>query len=252
MTFDAGVAVGLLWAVLMALGAPLTLLFVLMRRGATFKAFAIGAGTFFVAQVMLRLPWQIPLGTWLKPAFEADGRLLWAWAGFSSMTAALFEEVGRWVAFARFQKRRTALEATMMGAGHGAMESVALVGFSLASNLVMYLMLTQGSNPGLTPEQVTMVELQFSKLTPLTASLAGFERIGAMMLHVGCSLLVAQRFVRNARRWLWSAVGCHAVVNLVGVSLTMAGLPLASTAAVVVLGCTVLLVAARASLPVAR
>lgn len=255
MTFEPAVAVAMGTSALVALAAPFALALVLSRRlGARWSAFAIGALTFFVSQVVLRLPWQVPLGLWLKP-WLTEPLAFWGWLGFSALTAALFEELGRFVAFAKLLKQRTPADALMLGAGHGGFESVALVGLSVVGNLVVYVMLSHGANPGIPEPQLALVEAQLSKVTPTLALLAGLERVSAMALHLGCSMLVLQRFVRGGRGWLARAIVLHALANLVGVGITTELGPLAGEAAIAVFGAFaagVAVVLARAAPPAGR
>jgi uncharacterized membrane protein YhfC len=219
LVFDLGVALGLLASGLVALLLPLALGFWLWRKhGASWRAWLIGAGTFVVAQLVLRLPWQIPLGLWLKPKL-GDPAWLYGWLALSAFTAGLFEETGRWAAYRWAWKDRGVKGAVMMGVGHGGIEAQLLVGLSLIGNLVLYLMLTHGVAPTLPPEADQAVRQQFGALTPGLALLAGVERVLALGLHVTCSVLVL-RAMREGARWLLGAMALHATANLVAVVVT--------------------------------
>jgi uncharacterized membrane protein YhfC len=70
LEFNLGVALGL-GAAAAALLLPLLLAWVIRRRtGASLKFFAIGAGIFFVFQVILRLPWHTALGVALQDTLK--------------------------------------------------------------------------------------------------------------------------------------------------------------------------------------
>ena len=130
--------------VIAALGASATLaivgpvvaaLLLVRRSGASLVVAAAGAGVFFVSQIVLRFPWQIPLGIWLGPRIAGSSALTTAWLGASALTAALFEEVGRWAGYRWLvPKARTYDEALVYGVGHGGIESILLVGLGLAAS----------------------------------------------------------------------------------------------------------------------
>ncbi len=95
-------------------------------------AFGAGALVFLVSQVILRLPWQIPLGRWVQEHQE----WLIPFLLLSSLTAGLFEETGRWAGYRYLLKERSLRIGVMFGLGHGALEAILLAGLPLAGLLV--------------------------------------------------------------------------------------------------------------------
>ena len=134
MTFDPLVAAALGASAAMALlGPPAAALLFRRATKAPWAALGAGALTFFVSQVVLRLPWQVGIGVWKKDALAADPVLLFAWVLFSCFTAGLFEETGRYVAFRKlYRAEHSWRSGVMFGLGHGGLEAVLLVGLSLA------------------------------------------------------------------------------------------------------------------------
>lgn len=221
MSFDPLVAAGLSVSAAIALFAPLVLAVVLWRRlGASWKAWGIGALTFAVSQLVLRLPWQIPLGVWLQPRLKESAVLLWGWIAVSALTAGIFEETGRWVAYRWLWKDRSAAGGIMLGAGHGGIESMLLVGLSLAGSVATYwLVIGKGMTFGLTEAQLSAVRQEFAQVTPVLALAGGVERLSAMAVHIGCSMLVLQAWTRGSKGWLLASIGFHAASNFVGVGV---------------------------------
>jgi uncharacterized membrane protein YhfC len=220
MTFDPLIVAGLAVSAALSLLGPLVVALVLWRRvGARPLAWAIGAGTFFVSQVVLRLPWQIPLGVWISNQ-QPGAAVMTAWLVVSAVTAGLFEETGRYLAYRFLWKDRSATGGLMLGAGHGGFESMLLVGLNLTVSLVLYVALSKGLTLGLPPEALDTVRGQFEKLTPALALAGGVERVSSMMVHCGLSLLVLQAFTRNSRSWLAIAIAFHALSNVVGVGVS--------------------------------
>jgi uncharacterized membrane protein YhfC len=216
-------------AVLLALSALLTLLGPVAiawwwrrRSGASWKTWGWGVLVFFVSQCVLRLPWQIALGIWLAPRLAKSTALMWAWVGVSSFTAGLFEECGRWAGYRWLVRReRTFRVGVMFGLGHGGVESMLLVGVSLAGVLATYLLLAAHALPPLPPEAETKVVEAMSRMGPGDAIAGMLERVMAVTVQVALSLVVLQSFVRESRRWLAIAIAGHFVVDFGSVAGAM-------------------------------
>ena len=120
----------------------------------------------------------------------------------------------------------------MYGAGHGGIEAVLLAGTAMASNLILSLAWNSGGPAGVEALTGPLTEAEISSLAALATTPAamylwsGFERLGAVVLHVSLSVLV---YVSVHRRgaWCWFpvAVGLHALVDAVAV-VTGALLPI--------------------------
>jgi uncharacterized membrane protein YhfC len=138
---------------------------------------------------------------------------------FAALTAGLFEECGRWVAFRYLlPERHDAPTAVMLGLGHGGLEAMLLVGVGFIALGTGYLLARAGI---VVPEGAqSLIGSQFSGMTPASPFLALFERASAMAAHVGLSLIVLQVFVRGTTRWLAYAVAFHFLFDLAAVLLT--------------------------------
>lgn len=186
------------------------------RSGAPFKALGTGALVFFVSQVVLRLPWQIPLGRWIQ------GHPEWiiAFLLFSSFTAGLFEETGRWAGYKYLLRdERSPRIAVMFGLGHGGFEAILLAGLPLAGLLVTWVMAAHGLIPP--GPAVEGIRQQTAVLDPWKVQLAALERASAMAVHVGLSLVVLQVWVRGGIRWLVLAILLHFAVNSIAAILVL-------------------------------
>ena len=217
--FKPEVAIGLGVSALIALGAPLAMAFVFRRRtGASLKYFAIGAVVFFVSQIVLRLPWQIPLAKFVQANTTADSALTYAFIAFSALTAGLFEETGRWCGY-RFliKEERSWRVAVMYGLGHGGIESILLIGINMAVLWVLYVALARGIQLPLPKDKLDAIARVVSGLTPGQTLAGGIERLFALCLQVGFSVVVLQVFVRSQLRWLAYAMAMHFVVDFCAV-----------------------------------
>lgn len=220
--FRPTVAVAMIGGGLLTIVLPVVVAAIIRRRtGATWRTFGIGVATFFVSQGLLRLPWQIPLGLWLGPRIASSTLLLGVWLAVSALTAALFEEVGRFVAMRRFQAdERSWRVGVMMGAGHGGLEAI-IVGVIIVASGVSYLLIGTGA-VSLPPGVMDKMGAQYAHLGPIDALAGVLERVIAVASQIAMSAVVAESFVRGRTRWLAFAIGLHFGLDSVFAGAAMA------------------------------
>ena len=183
-----------------------------------------GALIFFTFQLITRVPAVEALQYFLAPQLKASKPLLITFLVFLALTAALFEEIGRYLGYRWFMghEEKTWAKSVMYGLGHGGLESMVLVG-GLAALQLTNVWLLSSTNLGIAPAaqrataaaQLAAIAAQPGWL-PL---LAGWERICAITAHVMLSLIVLQVFRRGSLRWLWLAIGLHFLLDGVTVLL---------------------------------
>ena len=183
--------------------------------------FGLGAATFVAAQV-LHIPFNLlveRLG--LLPADLAPVANLLAVVLFLGLSAGVFEEVARYLAY-RFWARnaRRWRQGLMLGAGHGGLEAI-MLGLLALVNLLALFGMEEGYFTALVPaEQLPLVLAQARALQEAAwydALLAPAERAFALAAHLALSLLVLQTFLRRQARWLLLAIGWHALLDAVAV-----------------------------------
>lgn len=219
--FSAGLLAAYVGAILLSIGATAgAALWARRRAGGTWIMFPLGAATFFVFQIVLRIPLVVWLGS--LPQFRAAVATGWPWLLYMlglSFTAGLMEETGRWVAL-RYCTRpadRTRGNALMLGAGHGGIEALGVAALQLiaATNyVVLFLMPLEGLVP---PEQMGAVQdarRQFASLAGWEPLAGGWERVCAVAVHLGLSLVVWRGFRGGGWKWWGAAVTLHTLVNL--------------------------------------
>jgi len=199
-------------ALVIDIAFPLAVAFYLWRRlGVSWRFFLFGALIFAVFQLFTRVPavavLQSALGVTQWPA-EA----VWAWLFGLSLTAGLVEEIGRWVGYRWLFKpaERTWDNALMYGAGHGGLESILLVGLlGVLPSLINVLVFSQTPPDRLSvpPEAAAQIQqlLTLSWWLPL---LGGFERIAAVIFHIGMSVVALQVLTNSRMVWLWLQWPC--------------------------------------------
>jgi uncharacterized membrane protein YhfC len=178
---------GLIFTVFISIGLPLgALLYALLRKG--FVPYLLGVVAFVVSQPLMRIPILQFLGenTDLH-LYSMTQPILFSIA--LGLSAGVFEELARYIMMRFFMKERTWQTGLLFGLGHGGIEAVLFVGLSTLSFLL---------------SATTYPDLAF---------LGGIERIFAMLLHIGLSLLVLQAVVEKKFHYVGLAILIHGLVN---------------------------------------
>lgn len=215
--------------ILMAVGAvlgiavPVCLAVWLMRKyRARLSTILIGAGTFIVfALVLESIMHQLVLKGPNGPTIMGNTLLF---AVYGGLAAGVFEETGRFLSMKFLLKKEpsTALPGIAYGIGHGGAEMLIIFGITMISNLVVSALINAGLSGILfakVPEDAAaQLQAQLNQLQKVGAGtlLIGlWERISALVLHLGLSMLVWVA-VRKGGKWLWlfpAAVALHAIVD---------------------------------------
>jgi len=216
----------LLIAGLLEVILPVVLAVVLWRR---FKVkwipFVMGVVCWFVAYI-IRSPINTYGSVWIYNNLTG-GALLYMSYAFPCLTAGLFEEGARWVAFRFFVKDHRLENGLMYGAGHGGIESILLVGVSVLSTAISAYMY---------PQMYTTAQLAAIAATPeWVAFIALWERIATITFHVAMSVLVLESFKPGQGYYLGVAMGAHFFLNFTALYALQYGI-VASEAVVTVWG----------------
>lgn len=152
---------------------------------------------------------------------------VWAYVLYGALAAGIFEETARFLAFKFLMKSSNAREdAVTYGIGHGGVEAVLLVGFSMLSSIM--LMQTINSMGGVEAYVMQMPaetqDMMRESLNALYATqpyvyiLAGVERIAAIFFHIALSVIV---FIAAKRAGKWYfyplAIFLHAFLDVFAV-----------------------------------
>ena len=197
------------------------------RWPGVWRAFWAGALAFVISQLLTR----IPLMTLVVPTLGADVSGFLLSGPVASYSAGLFEETGRLVVMLLLLKAfHRWIDGVSFGFGHGGIEAITLVGLTMASNLVLALLINTGQWPtiaaSLPAEAATQVFDALTTAAPLDFLLAGVERLSAISLHVACSVIVLAGIVHGRKLLAWVvAVILHGTVNLLAVLGLTAGWP---------------------------
>lgn len=192
---------------------PLIIGFYLKRRlGTSWKTWFVGALMFIVSLI------RIPLNTYASQLVlsSPDSPMTFSLLVLiPSLTAGIFEETARYVGFRYLIKDDTYEKGLMYGAGHGGIESILLVGVSVLS--VGVILFTN-------PEVLPPGQLDAVLATPAYLPLVGlYERIMTMIIHIGLSIMVLESVRRKEIKYLLAAIGTHALMNYMAVSVASYG-----------------------------
>lgn len=212
--------------ILLEIIVPLALGYWIVRRfGVPWRIFLLGALFFIAVQVVhtpLVLVTQSPLYLALLPSGATMA--LVGLAVYLGLMAGLFEEIGRYVVYRYYFRRRgiplTRETGLQFGAGWGGVESI-FVALLVLSSMVSYIALT--SDAGMVPlpdDPAVQAQVETLKaLTPLDILPGLAERMMTITLHVAWSLLVLASLVYGERLLLVLAVLWHAAVDAAAVYL---------------------------------
>lgn len=200
----------------------LVAVFIRRKTGAAWRYFFIGAVTFIVSQVFhIPFNWFIQQ-TGLLPTDLSSWTNLLIVAAFLGLSAGVFEEGARYLTYRYWAKdARSWSRGLMLGAGHGGIEAI-LVGV-LAAVGFAGLLITANSEALLNSvpaDQRTLVSESLAGIlnTPWYGLLLGAaERLFAVAAHLALSVMVLQVFLRGSLRWLFLAIGYHALFNMIAV-----------------------------------
>ncbi len=204
------------------IGIPITAALLFYKKGKSgFRPIWIGAAVFILSQVG-----HIPFNQFLMvPGLRAlgvdiaaqRGVSLWVLGAVAGLSAGVFEEIARYLALKFWLKKDAhALLPVKYGIGHGGIEAL-LVGLLALVALVQVMVLRgEGALAVLDAEQVSLVQAQVEAYWAVPwyqALLGAWERISAMLFHVGASILVYKAVQTKKPIYVLVAVLGHTVLN---------------------------------------
>jgi uncharacterized membrane protein YhfC len=220
---NVAVVAGFVLAILIEVALPLVLGFYAESKlDVPWRLFGYGALVFAVTQLLLRLPLLGLLGQRLNITAESSTAVVLGWTLFLALTAAVFEEGGRYLGY-RFlfrDQRRDWNSAVMYGLGHGGLEAIMIAGLPTVLTLVNVLTIPtlDPVAAGMTAEQaqqLAQAKIEVANLQFWMPLVGALERGLTIAFQVAMSVLVVQVFLRRQWRWLGYALGLHFAVDLV-------------------------------------
>ena len=207
-------------------GIPVVAALYFWRKGKLgFRPIWIGALVFVLSQVghipfnqFLMMPGLSALGIDLA---AGSGVSLWVLGLAAGLSAGVFEEFARYFAFRYWlNKEPHSLLPIKYGVGHGGIEAIILGLFTVAALVQVLIFRDESAFAALPPDQIELARSQIEAYwaVPMGQLLLGaWERVSAMLFHVGASILV-YKSVRT-RNWIWLVVAIlgHTMLNTIAV-----------------------------------
>lgn len=207
----------MVFTLLVAILFPIVLLIVLyVRKRISLLSAAVGALVFLVFQLLTRIPLLNVLST--QPWYQQMAGNVILIGLFLSLTAGLFEEIGRYLAF-RFvlRNRRQIKNGVAYGVGHGGFEAIVLVGLTYVNNLVYSMLINSGQYDALIGSVLgdvgQTVRDQLVNTPAYVFALAGVERVFAIVAHIALSLVVLLGVRRGRFVYVIYAILLHTLLN---------------------------------------
>lgn len=144
----------------------------------------------------------------------------------AALLAGLFEETGRYITFKYILKHRTARSTSIAyGLGHGLFEVMYLYIASSIQYLIYIQLINSGSFDSIIEQARIVSPEQADALASIPAALAGitfsalplsiFERVGAVLFHVGASILVFYAVKMPGKKWFYPlAIILHTLLDI--------------------------------------
>lgn len=210
---------------------PVALLIVLgVLKKIRLAPLALGFASFFVSQMVLRIPLLQLLGAMgvLDP-FAAGHPVLYA-VLVGGLSAGLFEETARLAGAAILKNYRTWKDMVSFGLGHGLCEVMLLAGMTHVNNLLLAAALSAPEGPlgvllaGADSALLEQVAAQLAAATPGIIALGLLERVSAVLFHIFATSLVFTAVIRRQPGWYFAAVAAHTLFNALAALLAGFGL----------------------------
>lgn len=147
----------------------------------------------------------------------------WAFVLYGITTAGVFEECGRHIVIKYVMKKnRTRENAVLYGIGHGGIEVLAVILPSMILYLVIAILFTTGSAEEAL-KQLKITQESAAAALPSVQAAAGFdftltamnvvERLLAMLLHIGLTVIVYYGVVSEKKGFLPLAIVLHMAMD---------------------------------------
>jgi uncharacterized membrane protein YhfC len=196
---------------------PIILWIYFTRRFTLSWKLVLAGGLTFIASQILHIPLVMAMGSFLQSVPLIINAII------LGLLAGVFEETARYILFKSIIKSsRSWKEGVLVGLGHGGTEAL-LLGIAAAIGFVAmlgYRSMDLATVPSIPADQLELARQQVEAYwsAPWYMALMGFiERIFAIMLHVGLSVMLLYAIAYRKPVWFWLALLWHALVDAVAV-----------------------------------
>jgi uncharacterized membrane protein YhfC len=197
-------------------------IFLTRKFGLAWRLWWIGVATFVLSQVG-----HIPFNYGMSWLLNQTALVSWPWASqlvfnavFLGLSAGLWEEGMRYLVLRSWARdARSWQQGVLFGAGHGGIEAI-LLGVIVLAGYVSMIVMQNTDLSALPADQLKATQqavlTYWSADWPATL-LGALERFFTIPVQIVMALLVLQAFTRKQIRWLFAAIGYHAVIDATAV-----------------------------------
>ena len=179
----------------------------------------IGAATFILSQVG-HIPFNLSIGKVLNQtgmvAWNPIYQMIFN-AVFLGLSAGVFEEVARYLVLRWWARdARSWRKGVLFGAGHGGAEAIIFGGLALYTFFQLAALRNSDLTAVVPADQLALAQNQVASYWSTTwyASLFGaLERFFSIPAQISFAVIVMQVFIRKHIRWLFIAIGYHALLD---------------------------------------
>ena len=205
---------------LLMVGLPIGLAILLMQRWRLSGGiWWIGAATFILSQVA-HIPFNWAAGKLLNQtgivAWNPTSQLIFN-AVFVGLSAGVFEEVTRYMVLRwRAKDVRSWRKGILLGAGHSGTEAIIYGALALYAFLQLVAVRTADLSRLFPAGQLPAAQQQvhaYWSMTWYASMLGALERFFAIPCGIAMAVMVMQVFTRKQIRWLYFAIGYHALLD---------------------------------------
>lgn len=186
---------GIIFSLTISIGLPLIALCYSVIKKCTIP-FILGILAFVISQILIR----IPLLEYLQShstdylMFRTMRPILFSI--ILGLSAGIFEELARFIMMHFFMKQRNWRTGFIFGAGHGGIEAILFLGV----------------------QAIIMLSSPLAYAYNVNFWLGGMERLFAMLLHIGLSIIVLQAVVQKKFMYVFIAIIIHGFIDsLIGI-----------------------------------
>lgn len=209
---------GMIFSLLLIFLVPVGLVIYFYRKEKIYlPAVLVGVLVFLVFQLLTRIQLINYFSTmdWFAEMAQNMVFLIF----FFALTAGIFEEIGRYLGFRFLLKKHLSWKnGVAFGIGHGGFEAIALVGTATINNLGASIMINAGTfDTQVAPqlgEMANYVKQALVETEPVMFFFAGVERMAALAIHIGLSVLVLYAVKKRKAFYLLAAIIIHGIFNI--------------------------------------
>lgn len=197
----------------------------LVRKKINTASYFCGVGTFFISQVVLRIP-ILSLLTTFVPSYKEFSSTMLGVILIGGLSAGLFEETARLIGAKVLSKHDdvSLKDSISLGLGHSLCEVILITGITYVVHFTVLIMINSNTfetfMSALSEQAINDQLKYYTSLTVLDYVLGIMERCSAIMLHIIDTMLVFYGVKIKKYRYYLLAIAIHTVFNSLAVILS--------------------------------